>query len=319
MTAASEPDHAAKPSASKPNFAGLIRIVFILITIGFAAWAVISQWDGIREAWSGITIGPTLVAFTMGLAGTWAAFPAWRRILRGFGSDLNFVPAQRVFFLGQLGKYVPGGIWTVVAQTALAKELGVPRTRSSGAGLLSILVGFVTSALISVSLMFTDTKVLGEYSWALILVLPLVICLHPSVLLWLVQLVSRVIRRKISIERIPGKDLAVAVLFQIGGQLLLGLHLYFVITAISGVWVSPLLAVGLFNLAVAAGTIAVFAPAGVGVREGVIALGLAPFLDTGVVVLIVLMSRIMSLVADFVLAGLSSVLARSATGSEQTL
>lgn len=295
---------------------GLFRVLFICVTVGFATWAVISNWAGIRQAWASISIAPVLAAVALGVAGTWAAFPAWRCILRGFGSRLPIRPAQRVFFLGQLGKYVPGGIWTVVAQTALAQELGVPRTRSSGAGLVSILVGFVTAALVSVSLVFTDIGVLGAYSWALILVLPIGACLHPRVLHWLVLLTSRLTRRTISIDRIPGKDLAIAVLFQFTGQLFLGLHLWLVIAAVSGVWVSPLVAIGLFNLAVAAGTIAIFAPAGVGVREGVIAFGLAPFLGAGVVVLIVLLSRIMSLIADFLVAATSAILAGSVSVRE---
>jgi hypothetical protein len=41
----------------------------------------------------------------------------WQTILADLGSRLRLTVAARIFFVGQLGKYLPGSVWPVVMQT----------------------------------------------------------------------------------------------------------------------------------------------------------------------------------------------------------
>ncbi len=45
-------------------------------------------------------------------------------LLNDLGSPLPPAGSLRVFFLGQLGKYVPGSVWPAVAQMELGRDYG---------------------------------------------------------------------------------------------------------------------------------------------------------------------------------------------------
>lgn len=289
----------------------LLRVGFVLVAVGFAVWAVLSNWHELVQAWRNVELGPISVALLCTVIGTFAAYPAWRELLIGLGSRLPVVRGARVFLVGQLGKYVPGGVWSIIAQVSLARELDVPRSRSATAGLLSILVGLITSGFLgAVCLAISGRQVLGQYAWVLLVATPILALLHPTVLSALAGVASRITRRTIAIERMPTARLLVAAAVQGAGNLVLGIGFYFVVGTVSGTWVPILLAIGLFNLASAVGVLVPIAPAGVGVREVILAAGLSPLgggMDSGAVVLIVLVSRMLSILTDFGLASVPGI------------
>ena len=47
----------------------------------------------------------------------------WRVLLGDLGTRLPAAPASSIFFVGQLGKYLPGSVWTVVAQAEMGARL----------------------------------------------------------------------------------------------------------------------------------------------------------------------------------------------------
>ncbi len=59
--------------------------------------------------------------------GTWLTMIGWKTLLRDLGSDLHLAPASGVYFVGQLGKYLPGSLWSVLVQADIASHLKVPR------------------------------------------------------------------------------------------------------------------------------------------------------------------------------------------------
>jgi hypothetical protein len=241
----------------------------------------------------------------------WSGVPAWRTLLNGLGSRLRLKDAQRIYLTGQLGKYIPGGVWTVVAQAGLARELKVPRARSGTASLMAILLAVVTaSALGAACLAVAGHQVIGKYWWVLLLVLPLLALLHPDLLVWFGALVSRLTKRNLHLERIPERSLLGAAGWLVGGQVFNGLAFYLLVDSISGKHTNPLLPIGLFALASVAGIVVVFAPAGVGPREAILLLGLSAVTDPGSAALIVLLSRVVLTVADVALAAVAAGVGR---------
>ena len=76
----------------------------------------------------------------------------WRMVLSCWGERLPFWTAARVWSVSNLGRYVPGNIWTIGAMAAMARELEVSPIAAGGSALLgtlvNIAVGFVV-ALVS--------------------------------------------------------------------------------------------------------------------------------------------------------------------------
>jgi hypothetical protein len=69
------------------------------------------------------------------------AWPVWRccsapcprcsagALLAGLDTRLDLATAGKVYFVGGLGKYVPGGLWPMLTQADLARRLGEPPIR----------------------------------------------------------------------------------------------------------------------------------------------------------------------------------------------
>ena len=297
------------PSRRRP--VRLLRAVFLVVVLAFAIYYLWTERHRVAQAWHHVTVLPVLGAVVLSALAAWSGVPAWRDLLTGLGSRLRLRDAQRVFLLGQLGKYIPGGVWTVLAQVTMAKELHVPRSRSGTAGLMSILLAVVTaSGLGACCLAIAGHQVIGRYGWLLLLAVPLLALLHPDVLLWAGALVGRVTGRAVPFQRIPARTLLAAAGWLLAGQVCNGLAFYLLVDSISGRTTNPLLSIGLFGLASAAGIVVIFLPAGVGAREVILAFGLGTVTDAGSAALIVLLSRVVLTVVDVALAAAAAGIGR---------
>ena len=312
MTASAPDPELGESQERKGGVGRWVRAGFLLVVLALAGYWIYRNRAEVGHAWSRVTLFPVLGAFFAGALGAWSGVPAWRSLLIGLGSRLRLRDAQRVFLMGQLGKYIPGGVWTVLAQATMAMELKVPRARSGTASLMSILLAVVTAAgLGAVCLAVAGHEVLGHYWWILLLAIPLLALLHPGVLVWFGRTVGRITRRKVPLERISERTLIGAAGALLVGQLCNGFGFYLLVVSISGHASNPLLSIGVFSLASAAGIVVIFAPAGVGAREVILLFGLSTVTkDAGSAALIVLMSRVVLTAVDVLLAASAAGIGR---------
>ncbi len=305
----------APDPAGKSGLGRLLRVGFLVIVLAFAVYWVVKNRHSFAEAAHRITFWPIAGALVAGFGGAWSGVPAWRSVLAGLGSPLAWKDAQRIFLMGQLGKYIPGGVWTVVAQARLAKDLDVPTTRSATASLMSILLSVVTAASMgALFLVIAGREVLGDFGWVLWLVVPLIALLHPAVLVWAGKIVSRLTRRNVPLQRIPARNLLVAALWSFLGQVANGLQFYLLVGMIGGTYPNPLFAIGVFTLASAVGIVVIFASAGAGPRELLLAAGLKSLMGAGSAALVVLLSRAVLTVVDLVLSAVAARAGRRTAG-----
>ena len=102
----------------------------------------------------------------------------WRVILRDLGSDLHLAPASGVYFVGQLGKYLPGSLWSVLVQADIASHLKVPRRRTAVTGLLALGLSLLTGLLVGLpAASFLLRRDADAFSWWVLLAIPLVVVL----------------------------------------------------------------------------------------------------------------------------------------------
>lgn len=305
-----DPDPGSRATSGR-GLGRTLRAGFLLLVLVFAVYYIWTQRTLVGRAWHNVAPLPVLGAFAASALSAWSGVPAWRDLLVGLGSRLRLRDAQRVFLMGQLGKYIPGGVWTVVAQATMAKELHVPRSRSGTASLMSILLAVVTaSGLGAVCLAVAGHQVIGRYWWLLLFAIPLLALLQPDVLVWVGALVSRITRRNVPLERIPERTLLGAAAWLLAGQVFNGLGFWLLVDTISGRVTNPLLSIGLFAVASAAGIVVIFLPAGLGGREVVLAFGLSTITDAGSAALIVLMSRLVLTIVDVALAAAAAGIGR---------
>ncbi|MEY9895515.1 hypothetical protein ABIA31_009204 [Catenulispora sp. MAP5-51] len=305
-----------EPSRVAPNRRGQIaRLAFLALTIAAGAYAVGRQWTRVQEGFAELGPVPLLVALVPALASIAAMMLAWRGLLGSLGSPLRLRPAARIFFTSQLGKYLPGSVWPVVAQMQLGRAYRIPRARSAAAAALAMLVS-LSSAL----LMAAATLPLGGgtdaagYRWAFAVVPLLLAGLHPKVANPALRTLFRLTRRP-AIEPLTARTIAETAARSAVGWLLAGLHIWVLAIALGA---TPgrtlLLAIGGYAFAWSVGFIIVFAPAGAGVRELILVAALQPVLDPGKATVVALASRLVTIVADLVAAAVTAREGRAGKG-----
>lgn len=290
----------------RPSWRRLARIAFVIAALAAVALAVVGQWSGVSSRLRELAAGPLLAAFAMVICGLGLGMLGWRAVLADLGSPLPLPAAARTFFVGQLGKYLPGSVWPVVAQMELAQRHDVPRRRVAAATLVSLTLA--AAAGLAVAAAFAPFLLGGEaarYAWILLTLPAFALVLHPRVLNAVLARGLRLVRRPADDVRLSLRGVTVGFAFFVAQYLLYGLQAWLLAVDLGAAPRPALpLTVGAFALATAAGLLFVVAPAGAGVREVVLVLALAPLLSTAAATVLALVSRLLLTLADVAVAAL---------------
>jgi len=119
-----------------------VQLLLLLALFAFIARAVVEQQDRLRAAASTITVNWMLVAAasTIVLATYAALIQSWRVLMTGWGSSLSYTAAVRTWTIANLGRYIPGKVWSVGALVVLAQREGVNPVAATGAAMLGTLI-----------------------------------------------------------------------------------------------------------------------------------------------------------------------------------
>jgi len=90
----------------------------------------------------------------------------WRKILIGWNAFLPFGVATRIWFASNLGKYLPGKIWSVAAMSVMAREYNVSPITATGSSVIIQLITIATGIGIA---LVTGTKAIDQPGWAIAL------------------------------------------------------------------------------------------------------------------------------------------------------
>jgi hypothetical protein len=173
-----------------------LRLVALVAFLLALALAPRTQWGEVAPLLGRTSPLALAAALAAVLAGIFATFLCWRAVLSGLAVELPMPAAMRVFFLGQLGKYLPGSLWPAVAQMELGRDYRVAE-RTSGAAVVVFLLLIVATGL---ALTAALAPLLGPDAvhvyWWLVAVLPLALLVTvPPVLNRLLGLALRLARR----------------------------------------------------------------------------------------------------------------------------
>ncbi|WP_426592746.1 lysylphosphatidylglycerol synthase transmembrane domain-containing protein [Cellulomonas sp. McL0617] len=283
-----------------------VKLLGTLIVVGFVVVFVAGEWSDILDAVHRLDAASIVGAFAFVLVGLFAAALSWRSVLAGMGSPLPVTAAARVYFLSQLGKYIPGSIWPVLAQTELSTEYGVPRVRAGSAALTQLVVGLVVGiAVAGATLSVASADALRAYWWLLFVAVAGIVMLVPAVFNRVMVLARRVLRRPGG-DEISGRTLLRSAAWALVMWVTFGAHLW-CLAAGSGVSSANLglLTTGAYALAWVVGFVIVFLPAGAGAREAALVLAMAPVMDRSTALALALVSRALMIVGDFLCAGVA--------------
>ena len=286
--------------------------LFVALAVLAALFAVSRNAGPVRSALEHLGIVVVLVAIVFAVLAGITTYLSWRTLLLGMGAPASIRDTARVFFVSQLGKYLPGSVWPVVAQMEYGRRNNISRPTMLAANVFTIVINLAVGLMVAAcTLPFSGRGALGEFWWTFLFLPPLVALLHPAVLPTLLNWALRRIGRAQVEATLPMRAIGLAAILSLGSWGLYGLHLY---TLVGGLgihgWATAAASVGGFALAVCAGILFIPAPAGAGVRDAVLIAALAASMTGGTALAIGLVSRVLLVAVDLLLALAVTVLAR---------
>lgn len=300
----------------RPSVRSVLRAAFVVVLLAFLLVALGDRWEDVRPELGRLSPQALIGAALAVLAGLWCAFLTWRALLTDLGFPLPLSGGARVFFLGQLSKYIPGSVWPALAQMELGRDYRVP-PRASGATvvifmMLTIGVGLLVA---TVTLPLLGVEAYRDYLWVLAVVPVALVVLAPPVLNRLLALLLRLARRQPMPAPLTAVGIARASFWALCSWALFGVHVWLLARDLGAA--SPqlyLASTGAFAGALAAGFLFVVAPAGAGVREAMLVVLLSSRLPTGAATAIAITSRLLFTAGDAACGGLAVLAARYRRG-----
>lgn len=277
-----------------------VQVVFLGLVAVFLVWGIASQWDAIVAGLARVSAVPVLAATLLTAVAYVLFYGMWLLVVREYGHPLGLIRGAAIFFLGQLGRYIPGGIWSFTAQATLARDAGITVGVSVVAGLVSL--GYLVVAALVIGLLVTAAGLLAiplPPVLALVLALVALAAATPALVNAIAARLARVPLRMTIAS--TGAELGLGAASMLAmGLAPLALAVPFLTAPIDVATI--VLFVGAFAVAYIAGIVVVIAPAGIGVREGLLILLLSPTIGVAEATIVALLSRLTSSVADVLLA-----------------
>lgn len=288
----------------------IVSVAFVVAFVAAGLWFIIEEQDQVRSAAAHVTPSRLLGSLTLGLAAMAAMMLSWTHVVRALGIPLTMSSARGIYPVAQLGKYLPGGVWTLLAQGTLGRQAGFPAAVIASAGALnlalSIGVALLASGLLALgpgAQPFTPLSAVAALMGACILA-----ALSPPIMRRLRSLVVRTRFGSTFIRIMPssGREMAWAIGWCALAQILCGIHLLVLIPDGRFDLAMVGFATAAYSLAAVAGVLVLWAPAGAGVREGTLVLLLQPVTTPAEALVVTIASRLVLTAADLLLAAMQT-------------
>ncbi len=290
------------------------RVLFVLLAVGFGWWGLRSRGAEIVDAMAQTSPGRALGACGLVTAGLLLTATVWRGFLAEYGHPVPGRAAGAIFFVGQLGKYIPGSVWALGAQADMARRLRVPARTTVAVGLLFLWAHVATAlSLGAVTADLSEWPGLDS-AWLRGLACAAgLLGLTPPVL----SRMGSVLAKAAEPLRMSWANFGALVLTMTAVWLLYGAATVLVVPPDSlaaaggpGSVLIPL--VGAFTLSYVVGVVVILAPAGLGARELTLIALLSPAIGVAAAAATAVLLRVVHTLCDFCLAGGSWLVARGA-------
>ena len=254
--------------------------------------------------------GPILLSALVVLLTYALLVEAWRRVLAGWGGRIGWVAAAGVWTVSNLGRYIPGEVWTVAGLAVLAKRAGADgwAATASAATMQVLSLGTGIAVVLAIVPATAGVPVGGAAVVALAALVVIVIALiSPAVVRVLDRLVPR-----LSLRPLPVGAVVAGVLATTAAWVTYGVAFWLLA---AGLFSDPDLsvsrAVGTFTAGYIVGFLALFAPGGAGVREAAFIGLLAPTMGLPQAFALSVFSRVLLTITELVAALLGMLTRRS--------
>ncbi len=261
---------------SRRTLLRVVQIVLAAVIVLLVARKIAHEWDAVKVAlaearpqWM------VLVASGVVVLATYAVLiETWRVILRGWQHEIPFLDAARIWSISNLGKYLPGKVWSITALAVMSREYGVSAAEGAAASVLVTLINTVVGFAVA---LVAGAPLLNIPPWVVLLiaVMAMAVVASPSALPRLGALAGRVLKRDIVLRPLAHRVLLFAGMLTCVAWLMYGVAFWLFTRGVLGVAPGALRSyVAVFAGSYLLGFVALISPAGLGIREGAMSVAL---------------------------------------------
>ena len=286
----------------------MVAVIFF-----FIGRSLILNWDELQAA--NLHFDAPLLLLSMVLLAVWMLGQAliWHLLTLTSHVGIPLPKALAAWFYSQLGKYVPGKVFLYLGRLHFYVREGRPVGPVTVAFGVETIGNFASAIFtVLVAVLTVDAPALDPYRWVLAATLVVfLIALHPKVIGWLIRFAARVLRRSVFEVTLTYPQMLRYLGLYVVNWLLFGVALYVFIRSFYPLEFSSILYLtGAFSFAGMMGIVAVFAPSGLGVREGILALFLGQVMPVPVALVVSVASRVWLTVIELGSAGIVYLMIR---------
>lgn len=274
---------------------------------------------GTLSAWDGTVDWPTLLMASALVLGAFAFMVfTWSASLRWWSAALGFLAALRIWSLSNLARFIPGAVWQFAGLAALAADEGISPVAATGAVLLQQVVLLATGIVVAVMMApgWIEPMAGGlppaATAGLAVLALAVLVFAIPLLMPAAGRAMTRVVKRDFAWPRPSHSAFAGYTTALVIPWLMYAAAFWMFARALLGPG-APSLAVagGAFVASYVAGIVAVFAPAGIAVREAALVALLAPVVESRVALMLALGSRLWMIALEILMAAVAVAVYRA--------
>lgn len=276
-----------------------------LAIMAFAARSLIRNWAALRSQPLEFRVEPGWLVLSALVV--WLMYAllivAWRTMLAGWGQRLDGWTAARIWTVSSLGKYLPGKVWAVAGMALMAQRAGIAPWAATGSAVVLQVLAIGTGAAVAGLTGRRAIEAAHAGSGAVLALLVGAAVAGTGLLLWPAFL-RRLLRLAAPDAETRGPPPATGIVVGIAANAVAwvgyGVALWLLARGLlPSAGLRPALAVAVFTASYLAGFLALFAPGGLGVREGLFILMLQGPLGIGAATALALASRLLLTITEF--------------------
>ena len=291
-----------EPKTSRRRWHRVAQIAVTAVFVGFLVWTMSGRWSEVKDVIGNLTFRALALSLLASLVAIWCSFMSWRAVLADFGHAVPVSAGLRIFFVGQLAKYLPGKVWPVLTQMRLGRAYDVDGRSSAAAVLIAMLMGLGTALLVAACcLPVLGDEAFAKYWWILLFCRWRSPCFGRQCSTGCSTRPPKFSNGSPCPSRLTAKGIARSASWSTAGWLMFGVMMWVLLLDL-GASGSDLLvrSIGAYAGSWAIGFLLAIAPAGVGPREVALVVLLGPSVGEPTALVAAVVSRLLMTVADLV-------------------
>jgi len=276
------------------SFKSIIKLLFIIAALGFMGYYLAENWSTLKQYhWqfniTMLLMSSVLLWFAL-LSSISMLHLAFKRISN---TKISLFQLFRVFNIANLGRYLPGKIWNILGMYYLVGEYGISKKQTTIA-ILTSEISYKGSALLIGICYFLFSPLYGQYLPVMITLLACsLIFIHPRIVDKFVNYGLRLFKKQTIEINYSYSTILIFFLLYIIVWMIYSLAFYVFVSSLTSLEsVNIIQFFTILPLCWVVGYIMIFAPGGIGVREGMLVIILGEFLPAEVALVIAVTQRI---------------------------